>query len=832
MVRIGVWVQQGSNLSKKPSFRFLAFPPPRVLAFLLFLLLATALFSFSRPVAHAAPSVAFSGSVVAESADAYIAYDPHTQSWEIGSRGIQRRMSYDPVLGFRLLNLTNRLTGTEWLPPSGTSNDEIRFQLGGETISGATRDLVFRTFTTRTIPDSSIELVITLSRGSLAVHQHYVVYPNSSTIEAWPAIENRSRSQILYGLADLHSLSFAFHPSDRNLQLYYVQGLAARGDEAEPDEPSPTLRLRSLDLTEGVSQILGATGRSTEDSMGWFVLEEPVLREGMFGGLEWSGAWRLDVKRANGLTFIQGGIDGLRADVKPGEIITGPRRFIGFYRGDLDDAANASHEFARDYLMRPHPDNFPWTQYNTWYAYYTDLNEEQLKREVDHAAELGVELFYIDAGWYAGSPTVGDFGWGLGTWRENLQKFPSGLAEFADYVHSKGMKFGLWVEPERIDLRFAGPGREVPFDWLAPEGLAKLPELQALDPSISQPNEEAPFSPPPDMVAPTAQVCLGHPEARAWMKEWLTRIIRDYHVDWLKWDYNVYQSCEVGNPVPTLPINVPGAIGLPPLTPGQNGPPNSSPSDYDAVEPGEGNYAHILGLYEVLDYVAAEFPDLIIENCASGGNRMDYGLMRRTHIAWLSDQTDPSYRVRYHVTGASYPFPPEYLNTWVVDSGLEPLNDEVNQSSLKAWMRSRMMGGFGLSVDSLEWSSDLLSLLGAGVAEYKTLRPIISHGDIYRLLPQSDLPRTDEHPPSEPDAAEFYNRSVDAGAVLLFQGAVPWEQRRVVLKGLDPDRTYSVRAADRTMDFRRTGQQLMTDGVRFRYEASRPSVLLYLNPVQ
>jgi alpha-galactosidase len=101
------------------------------------------------------------------------------------------------------------------------------------------------------------------------------------------------------------------------------------------------------------------------------------------------------------------------------------------------------------------------------------------------------------------------------------------------------------------------------------------------------------------------------------MKRWLARLVRDYQVDWLKWDNNIWMSCD--------PID----------------------------QPGSANYAHINGLYEVLDFLRAEFPHLIIENCASGGNRMDYALMRRTDIAWLSDETDPSYRVRYHLFGAS-----------------------------------------------------------------------------------------------------------------------------------------------------------------------------------
>ena len=726
----------------------------------------------SRADAAGNPQAEIIGSIVLQSGDAYISYDEAAHTWEIGTNGIRRRMRYDPATGYRKIGLTNKLTSREWLAAGGATSIDLRMELDGQTITSASREFTLQRYATAQNADGSIELVVSLARGALIAHLHYAVFPGTGIIEQWVAVENTGAT-VLPNLTALDSFSVYLRPSADALTLYWVQGLSPT-DVSAGDTQVPTLRLRSLKLAEGVTQDLGSQGRSSQDDMGWFALSANGLKEGLFAGIEWSGAWQVRVARANGRTSLQGGLDGFRHDLAPGETFEAPRRFMGFYKGDLDDAANASHEFARRYLLRPRPANFPWTQYNTWFAYYTNLNETTLRREVDIAAELGLEVFYVDAGWYVGSPNRGDFSFGLGTWRENRDKFPNGLAAFADYVHSKGMKFGLWVEPERVDLAYAGPGTEISLDWISP-----VTDLKAV---------------PPPGEARVAQICFGHPEAREWAKDWLSRVIREYKLDWLKWDNNLWMPCDL---------------------PGQ---------------PGDQNYAHVQGLYEIIDYLRQEFPNLIIENCASGGNRMDYALMRRTDIAWLSDQTEPSYRVRYHVTGASYPFPPEYLNSWLVESFFEHMAaGEKDLPQLQAWLRSRMMGAFGISTKMVGWSADARAVVAQEIAQYKTMRSVIARGKIYRLLPQTELDANLD-PPEEPDAAEFYDSSSDAGVIFLFQGKQPWTTRRLIPKGLTPKTNYQVTSDDRAISLRRTGRQLSAQGITFRYDGNHPSTVVYIQP--
>jgi alpha-galactosidase len=714
------------------------------------------------------------GRIIVQSGDAYISYDDKAQTFEIGTNGISRRTAYSPGSGYRLISLKNKLTGREWLAPDGGASAELQMELDGRIISGSARDFVLRGYSTQKAADGSVELEVVMVRGSLVVHLHYASFPGTSILEQWVDVENAGKTG-LGNLTVLESFSTGLRPSREPLTLYWVQGLNPPVPDRTKPRQVPTLRLMSVRMTEGIEQVVESPERSSETSMGWFVLAATTLREGMFGGIEWSGAWKLSAARTNDQTKLEAGIAGVSQNLAPGEIFESPRRFVGFYRGNLDSAANASRAFARKFLLRRRPADFPWTQYNTWFAYYTDLDETRLRGEVDAAAALGLEIFYVDAGWYEGSPSQADFSWGLGSWRENRTKFPSGLAAFSDYVHSKGLKFGLWVEPERVDLRYVGPDKEISRDWLSP-GTAF---------------DEAP---PPDLPQ-MAQVCLGHREAREWMKGWLSRLVRDYKLDWLKWDNNFWMSC-----------NPPG-------------------------QPGNADYEHVRGLYEVLDYMRAEFPDLIIEDCASGGNRMDFGLMRRTDIAWLSDETDPSYRVRYHVFGASYPFPPEYLNTWLVESYFEHLADaERDPPLLRSWLRSRMMGAFGISVSIQDWSPEMRSMVDTEIKTYKRIRSILVNSAVYHLLPQSDLTEPELEPPTEPDAAEFYNPTTDSAVIFLFRGAVRWSERRARLRDLFPDTIYTVASADGVISLRRTGLQLMNQSINFPYADNHPSTVLFITP--
>ncbi len=709
------------------------------------------------------------GTILAQSSDTFVAYRARRRLWEIAAPGIHWQAQFVRNKGYRLNRLRNPQTGTEWLAAT-SATPAFKIVIGDETITSLSDGWTLLNYAARIQPNQSVELEITLARGAFKTHLHHVTFPGTGFVEQWAVVENAGNAT-LPALAALDDIMLPLKPSAENLTLYWVQGLDPPGGNVGDPPRVANLKLRSLELTEGISHDLFSTRRSSEENIGWFALHAPNLREGIVGGIEWSGAWWLRASRANTVTSFQAIAEDFRRDLAPGESFETPHRFLGFFEGDLDSAANVTHAFVRQYLMRPQPANFPWAHFNTWFAYYVNLNEETLRREVDVAAELGLEAFCVDAGWYAGSPNDVDFSFGLGTWRENRDKFPSGLAAFADYVHGKGMKFGLWVEPERADLKYAGPGTEIPLEWFSPR---------------------TPFdaAPPPDLPQ-SSRIWLGNPAAVEWMKGWLTRIVQEYHVDWLKWDNNLWLSCD---------------------------PPG---------ETRDAEYAHVRGLYEVFDFLRAQFPALVIENCASGGHRMDFGLLRRTDVQWLADDTEPGFRVRHYMAGASFPFPPEYLNAWIVESWFEHLGEVSEPGILRAWLRSRMMGAFGISRSLLGLDAGQRAVIAEEIARCKNLRPILKNSQVYRLFPQTELLAPPLlQAPADPDAVEFYDPASRSGVVFLFQGAAAWDNRVVILKGLAPETVYQIESADRSISEQKTGEQLMTEGIGIGYDAGNPSAII------
>jgi alpha-galactosidase len=713
------------------------------------------------------------GHIITRLENAFIAYDKTENIWEIATEAIYRRIRLDSGKGIYFDSLANPETGHEWLD-SANFNPAFLITVGGETITSFAENWKVAGYQTQVHQDRSLELHIVLARDALHLHLHLVAFPGTSITEQWAVIENAGNTPLPV-LTAINDFWFQLKPSSENFWLHWVQGLDPQGGNVGDPPLTASMKLRKRELSEGTTQDLFSTRRSSEENIGWFALLAPGEGEGLIGGIEWSGGWWMRASRSSGTTSVFAMVGDVTCELGPGDTFETPHRFIGFFNGGLDDAANVTHAFVRQYLMPPRPSNFPFTHFNTWYYCFVNLTEDALLRQVDLATELGLEAFCVDAGWYAGSPMNADFSFGLGTWRENREKFPRGLAAFADYVHQKGLKFGLWVEPERVDLKYAGPNTEIPYDWLSPR---------------------TPFdSPPPPGLPQNSLVCLGNPEARAWMKQTLARVIRDYHVDWLKWDDNMWMSCD---------------------------PPNETRGN---------DYAHTRGLYEVLDYLHVQFPDLVIENCASGGHRMDFGLLRRTHIQWLADDTEPSYRVRYYIAGASYPFPPEYLNSWLVESYWEHIG-EAKPGVLRAWLRSRMMGAFGISISLDVLNAEQRTIIADEIARYKNFRSLLKASRAYRLSGQTDLIAAPNlRAPAVPDIVEYYAPAPKEGIIMFWQGQPLWNSFGFTLMGLEPGAVYRIESDDRQISGEYSGQELMSAGIVVPYDSDNPSIIISIKAV-
>ena len=483
-------------------------------------------------------------------------------------------------------------------------------------------------------------------------------------------------------------------PEPGQSTLYTVAGVQQQGGwRPETVGPYRTFRLESRRLDQAV--LVHSGPRSTWDETPWAAICPSYPEDGIPGGLltafDYGGQWELAAHPAGdgAVAELAFQATGVAAHIKEGATWTAPATWIGSFPGDLDSAARIWVEYLRAHVIPAQPDDFPWVQYNTWYSYHCDLDAALLLQEAEIAAALGVEVFYIDAGWWTGNPMRRDnFGSGLGNWTENRDKFPEGIAAFAGQIRERGMHFGIWVEPERVDLRTATTGTWQ-TGWLATRDSAYIGPEWPRDTS-------------------TAWLCFGHPETQAWAIDWIGAMVEKYDVRWLKWDSNHWGVC-------------------------------TSPDHGHGVTDGEA--AQLDGVYRVLDALRARFPGLVIENCAGGGTRMDFAIARHSHAWWVDDASEPGHRVRFHASGAGYLFPLETLNSWVTESDFESINGrDLPDPVVRAIFRSRMLGAIGISCRMGAWSDTTRAIVAEELARSKQqLRPLVRTGYLVHLLPQPDL---------------------------------------------------------------------------------------------
>jgi alpha-galactosidase len=563
-----------------------------------------------------------------------------------------------------------------------------------------------------------------------------------------------------------HTLPYAY-PSWIPRLLY--------GDDAPAPPPPPEggwvssiLRLVQERL---VRLPLRSGKRSTYDNYPWATLLDPERGAGIFLALQWSGTWRIDLEhdgQENTVT-LSGSSDGSMHSLSPGEELVSPEAFVGLYAGDWDDGFNACRRYVRDEILPSAAPDYPAVRYNIGCPRLPQFTPDYLKAEIDAAADLGVESFMIDAMWWENSADDGEFSIGLGDFAPSGKKFPDGLRAVSDYVHSKGMTFGLWFEFERVDLRTANLGRN-PWspDWLLyQKGYAYRSWCQYV-----------------------YLICLGVREAADWALENLSWAIEEYAVDWLKIDSNEWAVCD------------------------------DPKHDHGATD---GEWAQVHGMYHVLRGLRERFPDLIIENCAGGSQRADLGIARFCKPIQVHDRNHPSVLERRYAHGTSCVYP-SYCPLLAFHGDVSELSVERFQWRLF----SRMMGAVNLGIELATLSPEHRSALRRAVSTYKRLRPTL-RGDRYVIAgPEVVI----EPAVKEADNWEVYEYLAprrDVVSVFLFRCATPRATYRVQLKGLDAEARYRVEAHSGRPYGTWTGARLMDEGLDCSLPEPRTADVLLLN---
>jgi alpha-galactosidase len=439
------------------------------------------------------------------------------------------------------------------------------------------------------------------------------------------------------------------------------------------------------------------------------------------------------------------GVPEVATSIQRDQTLDAPHAVFGV-AGSMGQVTSAMRSFIDQGIREGRPLNPP-VIYNTWFAYLTEVDDETLRGEMVRARSVGAEIFVIDAGWYIGAGRGSDFVSGLGSWEPDPQKFPSGLGALADYAHGLGLKFGIWVEPERVALEMLGRVEGLREEWLA-----------TLDGKYQDDR--------------SAQICLGSAAARLWLQRRLFALLDDTKADYLKWDNNFWINC---------------------TREGHNHGTN------------DGNFAHVSGLYGALQAIRTRYPNLIIENVAGGGRRLDLGMLRYTDTAWMDDRSAPSVHVRHNLEGLATVFPPAYLFAFVVNNRAEQLQSAAD---LSLYFRSRMIGVLGLCFRSDQLSADDMEAIGREVAIYASVRDILKDASAVLLTDQAA-------PTGGPPWDVLEALTGDAGGAIISAVQADDGVRRVTVRptGLQPDAMYEVRSVDSGVLETATGATLMTDGI-------------------
>lgn len=377
-------------------------------------------------------------------------------------------------------------------------------------------------------------------------------------------------------------------------------------------------------VTEGLPWLgdgaWSAGGRSSNHHFPFFVVEHARRKGGFYFGVGWSGDWRLSMRREAETVAIQAGMMNLSLSLHPGESFRQPTILLGRYQGDAASGQRALRTHLRD-RVQPRLGGAPMRPVSFWDSYYGDRGqffEQDALEEIPLVAQAGIEYFVIDGGWNGGGQD-GRFESlipHIGSWRLCPDKFPNGFAPLKDAAVRHGIQLGLWFDIERAH-RDSATAKDLPNLF--------FPEWEG---------------------AGCRLLRLNRPEAREWAVETISEQVRASDARWLRLDMNAD--------------------------------PAECWAKYDAVDRrGETEIRYVENLYGLWDALLARFPDVVIENCASGGRRIDLETIRRSHTDWISDHTQSEAIIRYHLHGACRWLPANHLNTSMAHAYLEP-NRPVN----------------------------------------------------------------------------------------------------------------------------------------------------------
>ncbi len=397
---------------------------------------------------------------------------------------------------------------------------------------------------------------------------------------------------------------------------------------------------------------------STSEYLPMGIVKDPESGEVFFFQIEHSGAWEVEYGMGDGRNLyvcLMGPND--ESDwwkcLKPGQSFTTVPSAFGADVGGIDEAIGQLTKYRR-LIRRPNPDdehlNVVFNDYMN--CLFGDPTDEKEREIIDRAAALGCEYYCLDCGWYDAGPWWDK----VGEWKESPERFPKGLKSVYEYARSKGLKMGMWLEIEVMGTECDLP-RHLPDDWFfCTNGKRRIENKRYL-------------------------LDFRNPEVRRYCTDVVDRLVKDYGCEFFKIDYN----CTTG-----------------------------TGSDLNSDSRGDAMLEHYRALYDWIREIYRRHPGLVIENCGSGAQRMDYGILSLHSLQSTSDQTDAVSNA-YIAANVASAVTPEQAGMWVF-----PYKDE------REHVIFNMVNGILLRpyVSGIVWnmSEASMTILREGISTYKAIR--------------------------------------------------------------------------------------------------------------
>ncbi len=605
------------------------------------------------------------------------------------------------------------------------------------------KNVVLRTFT-YTDPRSGLEVVCDV-KG----------YPEFRAVE-WVLHFHNTSAKNSGQLTRVKVADFDMvYPAAGALKIHYAEG----NKISKADYAPRTAEFR----TEQPLHIEPHGGRSSEEAFPFFNLESEASQQGVMVAVGWTGTWFADLeKRDPSRLTLAAGMLNTDLYLYPGEQIRTPSVALMFWSGDRMNGHNRFRRLVLAHHSRK-VDGSPFYPLCSAFNYrdpqpcgeYSCLTADWAIAMVRRYSmfELTPDVFWLDAGWHTGA---GDFRHGkswantTGNWTVDRERFPEGLKPVSDAVHEAGAKFMVWFEPERVvkGTQWATEHKEWMLDTEWPEG-SEQSTWYLFD--------------------------LGNDEACDWLCKYYGDLIEENGIDYYRQDFNML------------------------------------PAGYwrDADEPGRSGIKeirHIENLYKFWDYLLERFPGLLIDNCASGGKRLDWESIGRSAPLWRSDyyHYDDPDGYQCHTYGLNFFLP-------IHGTGILLPDQYSFRSSLSSALQCNWkVTEPGVSVLDMQQR----------IREYRDIREYY-YEDYYPLSGTGDLTGSDVWL-----AYQMHRPSDDSGIVVAFRRQnAPDTEYTVRLGGLTPDASYTLVDCDTQAETVRSGREL-TEGLTLRLDNPKSSLLI------